>query len=156
MCVCWHHCIRANYCAVNYGNNSKTYAHSQAFNRKSVSVLECCYQYMMRKECEKRSMCEVYISDILMSFFHDCEGGSFIKEPVFTGTSCGSWFAQGHTKSGVLYLIIHTNVWNKNQLMSLFQFYLYIAGSLHVSGPQAHPQESSHGCSHNHWFLVIQ
>ena len=30
-------------------------------------------------------------------------------------------------------------IWNKNQLMSLFQFYLYIAGSLHVSGPQAHP-----------------
>ena len=46
------------------------------------------------------------------------------------------------------------NLWNKNQLMSLFQFYLYIAGSLHVSGPQAHPQESSHSCSHNHWFSV--
>ena len=29
-----------------------------------------------------------------------------------------------------------------------------IAGSLHVSGPQAHPQESSHSCSHNHWFSV--
>jgi len=38
--------------------------------------------------------------------------------------------------------------------MSLFKFYLYIAGSLHVSGPQAHPQESSHSCSHNHWFSV--
>ena len=38
--------------------------------------------------------------------------------------------------------------------MSLFQFYLYIAGSLHVSGPQAHLQESSHSCSHNHWFSV--
>ena len=38
--------------------------------------------------------------------------------------------------------------------MSLFQFYLYIAASLHVSGPQAHPQESSHRCSHNHWFSV--
>jgi len=25
----------------------------------------------------------------------------------------------------------------KNQLMSLFQFYSYIDGSLHVSGPQA-------------------
>ena len=35
--------------------------------------------------------------------------------------------------------------------MSLF--YLYIAGSLHVSGPQAHLQESSYSCSHNHWFL---
>ena len=45
-------------------------------------------------------------------------------------------------------------LWNKNQLMSLFQFYLYIAGSIHVSGPQAHPQESSNGCSHNHWFSV--
>ena len=44
------------------------------------------------------------------------------------------------------------NIWNENQLMSLFQFYLYIAGSLHVSGPQVHPQESSHSCSHNHWF----
>jgi len=44
------------------------------------------------------------------------------------------------------------NVWNTNQLMSLFQFYLYIARSLHVSGPQAHLQESSHSCSHNHWF----
>ena len=43
-------------------------------------------------------------------------------------------------------------LWNKNQLMSLFQFYSYIAGSLHVSGPQAHPQESSHSSSHNHWF----
>jgi len=53
---------------------------------------------------------------------------------------------------------IHRNecsyIWNKNQLMSLFQFYLYIAGSLHVSGPQAHPQESSHSCSHNDWFSV--
>ena len=38
--------------------------------------------------------------------------------------------------------------------MSLFQFYLYIAGSLYVSGPQAHPQESSHSCSHNTWFSV--
>ena len=38
--------------------------------------------------------------------------------------------------------------------MSLFQFYSYIAGSLHVWGPQAHPQESSHSCSHNHWFSV--
>ena len=45
-------------------------------------------------------------------------------------------------------------LWNKNQLMSLFYFYLYIAGSLHVSGSQAHPQESSHSCSHNHWFSV--
>jgi len=42
----------------------------------------------------------------------------------------------------------------KNQQMSLFQFYSYIDGSLHVSGPQAHPQESSHSCSHNHWFSV--
>jgi len=32
--------------------------------------------------------------------------------------------------------------------MSLFQFYSYIDGSLHVSGPQAHPQENSHSCSH--------
>ena len=46
------------------------------------------------------------------------------------------------------------DIWNKNQLMSLFRFYLYIAGSLHVSRPQAHPQESSHSCSHNHWFSV--
>jgi len=43
----------------------------------------------------------------------------------------------------------------KNQLMSLFQFYSYIDGSLHVSAPQAHLQESSHSCSHNHWFLVV-
>ena len=35
-----------------------------------------------------------------------------------------------------------------------FNFNLYIARSLHVSGPQAHPQESSHSCSHNHWFSV--
>ena len=42
----------------------------------------------------------------------------------------------------------------KNQLMSLFQFYPYIDGSLHVSGPQAHPQENSHSCSHNHWFSI--
>jgi len=34
--------------------------------------------------------------------------------------------------------------------MSLF--YSYNAGSLHVSGPQAHLQESSYSCSHNHWF----
>ena len=34
--------------------------------------------------------------------------------------------------------------------MSLF--YSYIAGSLHVSGPHAHLQESSYSCSHNHWF----
>jgi hypothetical protein len=37
----------------------------------------------------------------------------------------------------------------KNQQMSLFQFYSYIDGSLHVLGPQAHPQENSHRCSHN-------
>ena len=36
--------------------------------------------------------------------------------------------------------------------MSLF--YSYIAGSLHVSDPQAHLQESSYSCSHNHWFSV--
>jgi hypothetical protein len=36
--------------------------------------------------------------------------------------------------------------------MSLFQFYSYIDGSLHVSVPQAHPQENSHSCSHNHWY----
>ena len=41
-------------------------------------------------------------------------------------------------------------IWNENQLMSLF--YSYIAGSLHVLGPQAHIQESSYSCSHNHWF----
>jgi hypothetical protein len=40
----------------------------------------------------------------------------------------------------------------KTQQMSLFQFYSYIDESLHVSGPQAHPQENSHSCSHNHWF----
>jgi len=44
------------------------------------------------------------------------------------------------------------NLWNENQLMSLF--YSYIAGSLHVSGPQAHLQESSYSCSHNHWFSI--
>jgi len=48
------------------------------------------------------------------------------------------------------------SIWNKNQLMSLFQFYSYIVGSLHVSGPQTHLQESSHSCSHKHWFLVIK
>jgi hypothetical protein len=40
----------------------------------------------------------------------------------------------------------------KNQQMSLSQFYSYIDRSLHVSGPQNHPQENSHSCSHNHWF----
>jgi len=34
------------------------------------------------------------------------------------------------------------NIWNENQLMSLF--YSYIAGSLHVSGPRANLQESSY------------
>jgi hypothetical protein len=38
----------------------------------------------------------------------------------------------------------------KNQQMSLFQFYSYIYGSLHVSGLEAHPQDNSHSCSH--WF----
>jgi hypothetical protein len=42
------------------------------------------------------------------------------------------------------------NIWNVYQLMSLF--YSYIAGSLHVSGPPAHLQESSYSCSHSHWF----
>jgi hypothetical protein len=41
----------------------------------------------------------------------------------------------------------------KNHQMSLFQFYSYIDGSLHISGLQAHPQENSHSCSHNHWFI---
>jgi hypothetical protein len=36
--------------------------------------------------------------------------------------------------------------------MSLFQFYSYFDGSLHVSAPQAHPQKNSHNGSHNHWF----
>jgi hypothetical protein len=40
----------------------------------------------------------------------------------------------------------------KDQQMSLFQFYSYIDGSLHVLGLQAHPQENSRSCSHNHWF----
>jgi hypothetical protein len=46
-----------------------------------------------------------------------------------------------------------TNMTNvmKNQQMSLFRFYSYIDGSLHVSGPKAHPQENSHSCSHNQW-----
>jgi hypothetical protein len=39
----------------------------------------------------------------------------------------------------------------KTQQMSLFQFYSYIDGSLHVWGLQAHPQENSHSCSHSHW-----
>jgi len=43
-------------------------------------------------------------------------------------------------------------IWNENQLMSLF--YSYIAGSLHISGPQAHLQEISYSCSHNHWFSI--
>jgi len=47
-------------------------------------------------------------------------------------------------------ITILMNIWNENQMMSLF--YSYIAGSLHVSGPQAHLQESSYRCSHNHWF----
>ena len=42
------------------------------------------------------------------------------------------------------------NIWNEKQLMSLF--YSYIAGSLHVSAPQAHLQENSYSCSHNLWF----
>ena len=33
-------------------------------------------------------------------------------------------------------------------------FYSYIAGSLNVSGPQAHLQEISYSCSHNHWFSI--
>jgi len=44
------------------------------------------------------------------------------------------------------------HLWNENKLMSLF--YSYIAGSLHVSGPQAHLQERSYSCSHNHWFSI--
>jgi len=35
----------------------------------------------------------------------------------------------------------------KNQQMPLFQFYSYIKGSLHVSGLQAHLQDSSHSYS---------
>jgi len=42
----------------------------------------------------------------------------------------------------------------KNQQMSLFQFYSYIDGYLHVSGPQAHLHEISHSCSHSHWFSI--
>jgi hypothetical protein len=49
------------------------------------------------------------------------------------------------------YQLLHTYEM-KNQQMSLFQFYSYINRSLHVSGLQAHPQENSHSCSHNHWF----
>ena len=48
--------------------------------------------------------------------------------------------------------VLLMDVWNENQLMSLF--YSYITGSLHVSGPQAHLQESSYSCSHNHWFSI--
>jgi len=29
-----------------------------------------------------------------------------------------------------------------------------IQNTLHVSGPQAHLQENSHSCSHNHWFSI--
>jgi len=37
-------------------------------------------------------------------------------------------------------------------LVTILYWLPYIAGSLHVSGPQAHLQESSYSCSHNHWF----
>ena len=43
----------------------------------------------------------------------------------------------------------------KNQQMSLFQFYSYIDGSLHVSGVQAHLQESSHSCLQQPLFQCL-
>ena len=58
------------------------------------------------------------------------------------------WKSAGRAQS----LQYNTILWNKNQLMSLF--YSYIVGSLHVSGPQAHLQESSYSFSHNHWFNI--
>ena len=56
------------------------------------------------------------------------------------------------TYTKILYSKHCIHLWNENQLMSLF--YSYIAGSLHVSGPQVHLQESSYSCSHNHWFSI--
>ena len=42
------------------------------------------------------------------------------------------------------------NIWNENQLMSLF--YSYIAGSLHVSGPQATAHTQNTGTErHRNW-----
>ena len=50
---------------------------------------------------------------------------------------------------------VHTTIGSVSVLLWPCALYivhniLYIAGSLHVSGPQAHPQESSHSCSQNH------
>jgi hypothetical protein len=72
---------------------------------------------------------------------------------------------EGYFKQNIMYLcryIFSFSMWIisnltscmkwENQEMLLFQFYSYIDGSLHVSGLQAHPQENSYSCSHNHWF----
>jgi len=87
------------------------------------------------------------------NFYHACDisiiycsGGGFlfVYLSCWVGTYAYSWINiyRGWTNNG--------SIWNENQLMS--RFYSYIAGSLHVSGPQAHLQESSYSCSHNHWF----
>jgi len=74
--------------------------------------------------------------------------------PIYQGHSVEySWNCKFLGWHCFLWFLFHS-VWNENQLMSLF--YSYIAGSLHVSGPQAHLQESSYCCSHNHWFLQPQ
>ena len=83
-------------------------------------------------------------------------------QPQIPNNFCGPIHSIKHLPLSLLSVSMGSNtvyqtkwsIWNKNQMMSLFQFYLYIAGSLHVSGPQAHPQESLHSCSHNHWFSV--
>jgi hypothetical protein len=68
---------------------------------------------------------------------------------LITKISSGSCASKSKARCNISF-----DIWNKNQLMSIFQFYSYIAGSLHVSGPQFHLQESSHSCSHNQWFSV--
>jgi len=86
----------------------------------------------------KESRC-AYLNEAKASHAHDTRCGLRFPPQYHTSYKCCCYSFP-----------LHIDVWNENQLMSLF--YSYIAGSLHVSGPQAHLQESSYSCSHNHWF----
>ena len=134
-------------------NTKYVFRFSLQFLWETFCILRRTERDMIQNVYWSSCKCPWFLSDFIKTcifsifFFENCWNIKFHGHPL---VGAELFHAERRTDGQIWW------IWNKNQLMSLFQFYLYIAGSLHVSGPQAHPQESSHSSSHNHWFLVIQ